>query len=291
MTKSNPTRMVRDYAWIALGSVLYSLSFDWFYVPNQIGFGGLTALGMILNYLSPAIPIGMVVLILNIPLFLLGWTFLGGHTLVSSLLAMTATSVLVDLIAAMHTFPSMDPMLAAIFGGVSLGVSLGMIFSKGATTGGTDLTARLLKLPFAWLPMGKLLMVVDLTMLLSVSLVFRSMESAMYGMISLYISTLVMDGVLYGLDQSKVAYIVTTRPQEIAAEIDRQMDRGATFLHGEGSFSRGEQKLVLMCAFKQKQIVPLKALVHELDPEAFLIVCDAHEVLGQGFRRYQKNDI
>ena len=290
MTKPNLTRMVRDYAWIALGSVLYSLSFDWFYVPNQIGFGGLTALGMILNYLSPAIPIGMVVLILNIPLFLLGWKFLGGHTLVSSLFAMTDTSVLVDLIAAMHTFPSMYPMLAAIFGGVSLGVSLGMIFSKGATTGGTDLTARLLKLPFAWLPMGKLLMVVDLTMLLSVSLVFRSMESAMYGMISLYISTLVMDGVLYGLDQSKVAYIVTTRPQEIAAEIDRQMDRGATFLHGEGSFSR-EEKLVLMCAFKQKQIVPLKALVHELDPEAFLIVCDAHEVLGQGFRRYQKNDI
>ena len=290
MTKPNLTRMVRDYAWIALGSVLYSLSFDWFYVPNQIGFGGLTALGMILNYLSPAIPIGMVVLILNIPLFLLGWKFLGGHTLVSSLFAMTATSVLVDLIAAMYTFPSMDPMLAAIFGGVSLGVSLGMIFSKGATTGGTDLTARLLKLPFAWLPMGKLLMVVDLTMLLSVSLVFRSMESAMYGMISLYISTLVMDGVLYGLDQSKVAYIVTTRPQEIAAEIDRQMDRGATFLHGEGSFSR-EEKLVLMCAFKQKQIVPLKALVHELDPEAFLIVCDAHEVLGQGFRRYQKNDL
>ncbi|MCI9311157.1 MAG: YitT family protein [Lawsonibacter sp.] len=290
MTKHTLSRMVRDYAWIALGSVLYSLSFDWFYVPNQIGFGGLTALGMILNYLSPAIPIGMVVLILNIPLFLLGWKFLGGHTLVSSLFAMTATSVLVDLIAAMYTFPSMDPMLAAIFGGVSLGVSLGMIFSKGATTGGTDLTARLLKLPFAWLPMGKLLMVVDLTMLLSVSLVFRSMESAMYGMISLYISTLVMDGVLYGLDQSKVAYIVTTRPQEIAAEIDRQMDRGATFLHGEGSFSR-EEKLVLMCAFKQKQIVPLKALVHELDPEAFLIVCDAHEVLGQGFRRYQKNDI
>ena len=290
MTKHNLSRMVRDYLWIFLGSVLYSLSFDWFYVPNQIGFGGLTALGMILNYLSPAIPIGMVVLILNIPLFLLGWKFLGGHTLVSSLFAMTATSVLVDLIAAMYTFPSMDPMLAAIFGGVSLGVSLGMIFSKGATTGGTDLTARLLKLPFAWLPMGKLLMVVDLTMLLSVSLVFRSMESAMYGMISLYISTLVMDGVLYGLDQSKVAYIVTTRPQEIAAEIDRQMDRGATFLHGEGSFSR-EEKLVLMCAFKQKQIVPLKALVHELDPEAFLIVCDAHEVLGQGFRRYQKNDI
>ena len=287
MTKTTFSRMVRDYAWITLGAVLYSLSFDWFYVPNQIGFGGLTALGMILNHLSPAIPIGTVVLVLNIPIFILGWKFLGGHTLVSSLFAMAATSVLVDLIAAAYTFP---PMLAAVFGGVMLGVSLGMIFSRGATTGGTDLIARLLKLPFAWLPVGKLLMAVDLSMLLAVSIAFRSMESAMYGIISLYISTMVMDGVLYGMDRSKVAYIVTARPQEVAAEIDRQMDRGATFLHGEGSFSR-EEKLVLMCAFKQKQIVPLKALVHELDPEAFLIVCDAHEVLGQGFRRYQKNDI
>ena len=290
MTKHTLSRMVRDYAWIALGSVLYSLSFDWFYVPNQIGFGGLTALGMILNHLSPAIPIGTVVLVLNIPLFLLGWKFLGGGTLVSSLFAMAATSVLVDLFAAMYPFPAMDPMLASIFGGVSLGISLGMIFSKGATTGGTDLIARLLKLPFAWLPMGKLLLVVDLSMLLAVSITFRSLESAMYGIIALYISTMVMDGMLYGMDKSKVAYIVTARPRPMAEEIDKQLDRGTTFLHGEGSFS-GEDRLVLMCAFKQRQIVPLKALVHEMDPDAFIIVCDAHEVLGQGFRRYQKNDI
>ena len=235
MTKHTLTRMARDYLWIFLGSVLYSVSFDWFYVPNQIGFGGLTALGMILNHLSPAIPIGAVVLVLNIPIFILGWKFLGGHTLVSSLFAMTATSVLVDLIAAMYTFPPMDPMLAAVFGGVMLGISLGMIFSKGATTGGTDLIARLLKLPFAWLPVGKLLLAVDLLMLLAVSIAFRSLNSALYGMISLYISTLVMDGVLYGLDQSKVAYIVTSQPQAITEEIDRQLDRGVTYLHGEGS--------------------------------------------------------
>ena len=290
MTKNPLSRLAQDYLWIALGSVLYSLSFDWFYVPNQIGFGGLTALGMILNHLSPAVPIGTVVLILNIPIFILGWKFLGGHTLVSSLFAMAATSVLVDLISAVYTFPPMDPMLAAIFGGVSLGLSLGIIFSKGATTGGTDLIARLLQLPFAWLPMGKLLLVVDLSLLLAVSVAFRSMESAMYGIIALYISTMVMDMVLYGLDQSKVAYIITSNPRPMAAAIDKQLDRGTTFLHGEGSFT-GQDKLVLMCAFKQRQIVPLKALIHELDPDAFLIVCNAHEVLGQGFRRYQKNDI
>ena len=290
MKQANLTRIVRDYLWITLGSVIYSISFNWFYVPNQIGFGGLTALGMILNHFSPVIPIGTVVLVLNIPLFLLGWKFLGWRTLVSSLFAMTATSLLVDLIAALYTFPAMDPMLAAIFGGVLLGVSMGMIFSKGATTGGTDLISRLLKLPFAWLPMGKLLLVVDLSMLLAVSITFRSLESAMYGIIALYISTMVMDGMLYGMDKSKVAYIVTARPRPMAEEIDKQLDRGTTFLHGEGSFS-GEDRLVLMCAFKQRQIVPLKALVHEMDPDAFIIVCDAHEVLGQGFRRYQKNDI
>ena len=290
MTKPSASRVIRGYLWIALASALYALSFDWFYVPNQLGFGGLTALGMILNHLSPAIPIGTSVLALNIPIFLLGWKFLGGHALVSSLFAMTATSLLVDLFAALYQFPAMDPMLASIFGGVTLGASLGIIFAKGATTGGTDLIARLLKLPFAWLPMGKLMLAVDLTMLLAVSAVFRSLESAMYGIIALYITTAVMDQVLYGLDRSKVAYIVTTNPRPMAAEIDRQLDRGVTYLHGEGSFS-GQDKLVLMCAFKQRQIVPLKALVHALDPEAFLIVCDAHEVLGQGFRRYQKNSL
>ncbi|USF28440.1 hypothetical protein N510_003401 [Firmicutes bacterium ASF500] len=290
MTKHTPSRLARDYIWITLGSVIYSLSFDWFYVPNEIGFGGITALGMILNRLIPGLPIGTVVLVLNIPIFLLGWKLLGGHTLVSSLFAMAATSILVDLIAAAYTFPPMDPMLASVFGGLTLGVALGMIFSRGATTGGTDLVARLLKIPFAWLPVGKLLLLVDLSMLLAVAAAFRSLESGMYGGIALYISTVIMDNVLYGLDRSKVAYIVTSNPRPMAAEIDKQLERGTTFLHGEGSFT-GQDKLVLMCAFKQRQIVPLKAIVHDLDPEAFLIVCDAHEVLGQGFRRYQKNDI
>ena len=290
MTKPSTTRLINDYLWISLASILNALSFDWFYAPNQLGFGGLTALGMILNHFSPVIPIGTVVLVLNIPLFLLGWKFLGWRTLVSSLFAMTATSLLVDLIAALYTFPAMDPMLAAIFGGVLLGVSMGMIFSKGATTGGTDLISRLLKLPFAWLPMGKIIMVVDLVMLLATAAAFQSVNSAMYGIIALYISTVVMDSMLYGLDKSKVAYIITATPRIMAEEIDRQLGRGVTFLRGEGSFS-GKEKLVLMCAFKQRQIVPLKALVHELDQDAFLIVCEAHEVLGQGFRRYQKNDI
>ena len=290
MDRSNLTRTLRCYLLITVASVVYAIGFNCFYDPNGIGFGGITALGQILNHFFPAVPIGMVVLVANVPLFLLGWKLLGGHLLVSSLYAMAATSVLVDLLASIHTFPPMDPMLAAVFGGVSVGLALGVIFTQGATTGGTDLMARLLKIPFAWLPMGKLLLAVDVVMIAAVAVAFRSVDSALYGLISLYISSVVMDGVLYGLDTSKVAYIVTDHPRPMAQAIDRQLERGVTFLHGEGSFS-GQDKLVLMCAFKQRQIVTLKQIVQQLDPNAFLIVCNAHEVLGLGFRRYQQNDI
>lgn len=288
--KKNMSLTLTNFIWITIGSVIYAIGFDWMYVPNQIGYGGLTGLGQIANFLIPALPIGTVVLALNIPVLLLGWKFLGGRTLISTLYATVATSLLVDLLAAVYAFQPMDPMLAAVFGGVLMGLSLGVIFARGATTGGSDMVARLLKLPFAWLPMGKLLMVVDLIMLLLVAAVFRRLDSALYGMIALYISSAVMDLVLYGLDTSKVAYIVTDHPRPLAAAIDRELDRGTTFLHGEGSFS-GREKLVLMCAFKQRQIVALKALVHEMDPDAFIIVCNAHEVLGEGFRRYQKDDL
>lgn len=290
MKKHSVSGTLRCYLWITVGAVIYSIGFDWLYVPNQIGFGGITSLGQILNFFVPAIPIGMVVLVANIPLFLVGWKLLGGHLLVSSLYSMVATSVLVDLFAYLFTFPPMEPILAAVFGGVITGLSLGIVFQQGATTGGTDLIARLLKIPFAWLPVGKLLLAVDLVMLLLVAVAFRSIDSALYGMIALYISTIVMDTVLYGMDASKVAYVITSEPRRVAAAIDQQLDRGVTFLRGEGGFS-GEEKLVLMCAFKQRQIVPLKSLIHELDPAAFLIVCDAHEVLGEGFRRYRQNDL
>lgn len=282
--------LLRRYGLITLFSVIFALGFNWLYVPNNIGLGGITALGQIMNFLIPALPIGTVVLVANIPLFLLGWKFLGGSVLISSLYAMAATSILVDVFASLFTFSPIDPILAAVFGGAITGLAIGGIFAQGATTGGTDLIARLLKLPFGWLPMGKLLMIVDLVLLASVSLVFQSLYSALYGLIALYISCVVMDWVLYGMDTSKVAYIVTVCPKEVSSAIFEQLERGVTVLHGEGAWS-GEVRNVLMCAFKQRQIVTLKQIVQQCDPEAFMIVCNAHEVLGLGFGRYHQNDL
>ena len=280
---------VKSYVVITLGSLLYALAYNIFYAPNLVAMGGLTGLGQVLNAVIPALPVGTTVFVMNVPLFFLGWKFIGGHLLVSSLYAMTFSSFAIDVLDMIYQFPPMDTMLAAIFGGALLGAGIGLVFSKGATTGGTDLIARLLKLKFAWLPMGTLVLIPDFIVIVLAALAFGKVESALYGLVSLFITTKVMDMVLYGLDSSKVAYIISDSCKEITAAV-MAMDRGATILHGEGAWS-GDEKKVLMVAFKQKEIVPLKEKVNEIDPRAFLIVCDAHDVLGEGFRTYSKDDI
>lgn len=280
----------RPYLWITLASAVFALGFDWCYVPNQITLGGMTGLGQIIHAIVPAIPVGSAVIALNLPLFLLGWRLLGWKLLASSLFATAATSLGVDLLAACYSFPPMDPMLASVFGGALIGLSLGMVFLQGATTGGTDLIARLLKLRFGHLPMGTLVMAVDLVVIALAALAFHSLSSALYGLVSLYISSLVIDRVLYGLDNAKVAYIISDRPQELVQAIYDQLDRGATLLKGEGAYT-GEDKKVILCAFKQKQIVDLKQVIRRVDPSAFLIVHDAHEVLGDGFKSYHKEEL
>ena len=288
--KESLRKTLLAYVWITLASVIYAIGFNWCYEPNQIGFGGITGVAQIINAVLPWAPIGTVVILLNAPLFLLGWRLLGGHLLLSSLYAMFISSLAIDLLHMVYTFQPMDPVLATIYGGVLMGGSLGIVFLQGATTGGTDLIARLLKLRLAWLPMGKLLMVIDLVVILAVAAAFGNMYSALYGVVALYLSAKVMDMVLYGLDTAKVAYIISQDPQTIAYRLTRELDRGVTILQGRGAWS-GQDKEVLMCAFKQRQIVAMKRMVKEIDPDAFLIVCDAHDVMGEGFRQYQQNDL
>ena len=274
----------RPYLWITLASAVFALGFDWCYVPNQITLGGMTGLGQIIHAIVPAIPVGSAVIALNLPLFLLGWRLLGWKLLASSLFATAATSLGVDLLAACYSFPPMDPMLASVFGGALIGLSLGMVFLQGATTGGTDLIARLLKLRFGHLPMGTLVMAVDLVVIALAALAFHSLSSALYGLVSLYISSLVIDRVLYGLDNAKVAYIISEQYEAITQKL-LQLDRGVTLLDGKGAWS-GQEKRIILCAFGRRHFIPIKKLVQSIDPDAFVIVCDAHEVLGEGFGQY-----
>jgi uncharacterized membrane-anchored protein YitT (DUF2179 family) len=279
---------LKNYAIITIGSLLFAVAFDWLFAPNQVALGGITGLAQVINALFPVLPVGTLTLVMNVPLFLLGWKFIGLHLLASSLFAMAVSSVAIDAISAVWTFAPVDPMLGALCGGALMGVSLGLVFSQGATTGGTDIVARLMKLKYPWLPMGKLLLIPDFVVLVLAALAFGKVESALYGLVALFVSTGVMDTVLYGLDTSKVAYIISDNWRRIADAL--LQDRGVTILRGEGAYT-GDEKQVLLIAFKQKEIVQIKETVHAMDPSAFLIVVNAHDVLGEGFGEYRKEEL
>ena len=280
---------VRSCGIITLGAVIYALAFDWFVAPNQIAMGGVTGLAQIVNALVPVLPVGVLSILVNVPLFLAGWRLLGGRLLVSSLYAMAVSSLAIDVIAWMHTFPPMDPILATLYGGAGMGVGLGLVFSQGATTGGTDIIGKLLKLKFPWLPIGKLVMIPDMVVVILAAVVFGTVNAALYGLIQMYLLSKVMDMILYGWDTSRVPYIITDRWEETVQGL-LDMNRGVTLLQGKGAYT-GAEKQVLLVAFRQREIVPIKRMLREIDPKAFFIVCDAHEILGEGFGDYQKEEI
>ena len=276
--------VLTQYLIITASCALYAVGFNWMFDPNHISVGGFTGLGQIINYLLPGLPIGTIVIILNVPLFVLGWRFIGKDFLFSSVYATAVSSLMIDGLAAVHTFKPMEPILGCIFGGVIMGGSLGVVFLQGATTGGTDLIARLLKLKLAWLPMGRLLLAVDLLVIVAVAVAFRNIYSALYGVVALYILSLLIDRVVYGPNASKVAYIISEQYEAITHEL-LQLDRGVTLLAGKGAWS-GREKRIILCAFGRRHFIPIKKLVQSIDPDAFVIVCDAHEVLGEGFGQY-----
>lgn len=257
--------------------------------PTDLPWAGLTGLAQIINALVPALPVGVLSFLMNVPLFLAGWKLIGGHLLVSSLYAMAVSSLAIDGISLVYVFPAMDPILAALYGGVVMGVGLGLVFSQGATTGGTDIIGKLLKLKFSWLPIGKLILVPDMVVVALVAVVFGTVDAALYGLIKTFVCSRLMDTVLYGLDTARVAYIITDRWREVSRAL-LEMRRGVTLLQGQGAYT-GAEKHVLLVAFKQREVVQVKRLLREIDPAAFFIVCDAHEIFGEGFGDYQKEEI
>ena len=190
----------------------------------------------------------------------------------------------------MHDFTAMDPFLSAIFGGAMMGLGLGLISAQNATLGGTSTLARLIKIKYPWLSTGSLIMGSDVIILVLAVIAFGKLEAALYGTIALLALEMIMDKVLYGMDPSKVAYIVSQRASEIAKVLMTEQERGVTILRGEGAYT-GEEKKILMVAFRQKDIVQIKRTVHAMDAKAFMVVVDANTVLGGGFEDYQKGEL
>ena len=281
--------VLRIFVVVTLASAVYAVAFYWLCQPNDLPMGAFTGVAQIIHYLLPVLPIGVLTIVMNIPLFIIGVRCMGIKLLLSSLYAMAASSLLLDLVASLFTFQPMEPLLACIYGGALLGISIGLMLLVNATTGGTELLARLLKLRFHHLSIGRLCLICDVIVVLLYAAVFRNIHNALYSIIALYISSLAIDMVIYGSRTAELAYIISGRSAQIGQAL-LELDMGITLLPATGGFS-GDPKQVILCAFKRRQIAVIKAQVHSIDPNAFLIVCQAHEVLGEGFGSYSQESL
>lgn len=244
-SKHPALRLLRDYGVITLGCAIYAVSFQWFFQPNNIAMGGFTGVGQIFNRLLPFLPVGTIVILMNVPLFILGVRRQGLKILISSLFATVVSNLMIDGLDAVYTFQPMDePLLACVYGGVTVGAAMALMLTVGATTGGTELAARLLKYRIRHLSIGRLCLIIDVAVVSLYSLVFRQVNTALYGIIGMYISSLAMDAVVYGSVGAKMAYIISAESAEITRRI-LDLELGVTLLQGKGGY-HGDDKLSLI---------------------------------------------
>ena len=280
------------YGWIGmtiLGSSIFALGFSLFLQPNDMSPGGISGLAMIIVELLNYGSVGTLSILINLPLFVLGGMKVGKRFFGGSLLGMLLSSVLIDLFARIP-MPPTEPLIGALYGGVVCGLGLGLVFVSGTSTGGSDILVRLLKLKYRNVPIGQISMVFDAFVVMLTGVVFHDVTKALYTGVTVFVCGKVLDAVVYGFDYSKVALIISSEYEAIAQAIGKKLDRGATFLHAEGSYSHRETKVVL-AAVKRQQMAELKELVVQIDPNAFIILQDAHQVLGDGFSRYSKDSL
>ena len=280
----------KQYGWIfstLLGSLIFALGFDFFLAPNDLNSGGISGLAMVVVELLGFGSVGTLSILINLPLFALGGIKIGRRFFMGSVIGMISSSILIDTLTLLPA-PQSEPLLGALYGGVVCGAGLGMVFVAGTSTGGSDILVRLLKLRYRNVPIGQISMSFDLVVVVLTGLVFHDVTKALYTGVTVYICGKVIDAMVYRFDYSKVAMIISKEYDEIAKQIGLKLDRGATFLHGEGSYS-GKPTKVVLAAIKRQQLAELKELVTSIDPDAFIIVQEAHQVLGDGFSRYTKD--
>ncbi len=289
---------LKDYMWIILGSVFTGFAINIFLVPYKIAPGGVTGIATIIFYISNEIlPVGTLMLLLNLPLFIFGMKYIGRRFIMRTLFSTVFLSVVVDfaepltdrIIAQLELeklSSGPDFMLFAIFGGFFMGLGLGLVFKSGATTGGTDLAAKIAHHFIPSLTMGKALMFIDGAVIVLAAIAFRSFLLALYSILALYITTKIVDIILEGMNFAKVVYIISDHAEEIADKIMQELDRGITALNGTGMYTKSEKK-VLFCVLQRGQLPELKILVKKVDPFAFVILGDVTEVLGEGFKSYE----
>jgi uncharacterized membrane-anchored protein YitT (DUF2179 family) len=273
---------LRDYGLLTFGAIVQAASMDLFLVPGKVASGGVSGLSIVLNHLT-GLPIGMMVLVMNAPLFVLGWRYLGGRRFfVRTIFTVALYSVLIDLgLLLIRAGPTQNSMLNALYGGVVGGIGMGLTFLGQGTAGGTDILARVLA-RIRGIPLSQSYLFTDALVILLAGVVF-GWEQALYAMIALYVSGVAAEVITEGVGIVRTAMIVSGKPREVSDAILREMERGVTGLHGEGMYTH-QARTVLFVVISRSEVARLKAIIHEVDSEAFVVIGQANEALGEGFR-------
>ncbi len=270
------------FLWVS-GGMSVSVAVNMFSVPAGIVLGGLTGLGTVINYLLPAIPVGTAVFVMNVPLFILAKIFLDSSFLPRTLMATAIYTLSIDIGALFIPAYEGDVLLGCLFCGVLSGLGLALVLLSGATTGGTEIIGTLVRLIFPRISMGRVILAADVVVILCAFLVYGEIENAMYATVIIFISSRVIDFLLYGSGNGKVIFTVTKQREKLSEAILTQVGRGVTVIPAVGAYS-GAQQNVLLCAVKARQISAVIKYIKQTDPESFTVVCDAGEIIGEGFK-------
>lgn len=282
------------FGWILatiVGSAIFGASYSIFLSPYGFNAGGISGLAAVLVELInsdgkiPFLSVGVLTVVFNLPLFAIGGVKIGKKFFFGSLLGLTVSSVVMD---SFTVYIEMDPLLAAIYGGLMAGIGVGIVFLAGASTGGADIVVRLVKLKARHMNIGHIAMAFDAVVVALTGLVFGNISNALFTGITVFLAGKLMDLVVYGFDNSKTAMIISAEHEKIAQVAMDKLGRGATYLYSQGTYTGKDSKVVLIAVYP-KQVAELKDLVVAIDPNAFVIILDAHQVLGDGFATHSKD--
>lgn len=276
-------------AQIALGCMIFALGMNLFLFSNNMTAGGISGVALIIHHVLGIGSVGSITALINLPLFLVGGKKIGVRFFIGSIFGAVFLSVFIDLFAVIPPIET-EPLLAALYGGVMCGLGAGTVFMCQASTGGSDIIVRLLKQKYRHMPLGHISISFDFVVATVTGIVFHDISKTLYSLIAIFVTGQVLDAVIYRFDYSKVALIISQKHEEIACAITTKIDRGVTYLYAQGFYSNTDTKVV-MTAVKRNEISDLTALVVQIDPDAFIIIQEAHQVLGNRFKQYSDHSL
>ena len=282
--------LLLDVLSITAGAVVYAATVNAFTAPNNIAPGGITGVSTMLNFVFGT-PIGLMSFLINIPIIIWAVVEIGYKLVIKTIAAIALSSLFIDLFAAFMPVYRGNLILAAIFAGAFEGLGLSLTFIRGATTGGTDMVARLLERRMPHVSMGKLMLVLDGIIVAASAVVFGSIENAMYACIAIFVSTSVIDAILYGTDvgTGKLFYVMSPKVRQMGERVIREVDRAVTYLDSHGGYSKAPAETML-CVVRRFEVYQMQAIIRDEDKNAFVIIGDAGQITGEGFRPMRPDD-